>query len=206
VLGVQGARACLLRDIPFSAIYFPAYAHLKPRFADENGYNHPLSLLVAGAIAGMPAASLVTPADVIKTRLQVVAREGQTTYSGLMDAARKIYAEEGFAAFWKGAIARMCRSSPQFGVTLVTYELLQRVFYVDFGGSHPTGSEAQVTQSIGDMKSEHPDHVGGYEVAMPIFSGIESKFGLVLPKFSTGVVRAATRPPQSPASSQTPSS
>jgi solute carrier family 25 aspartate/glutamate transporter 12/13 len=60
-----------LRDIPFSAIYFPAYAHLKPMFADENGYNHPWSLLVAGAIAGMPAASLVTPADVIKTRLQV---------------------------------------------------------------------------------------------------------------------------------------
>ena len=66
----QGSRACFLRDIPFSAIYFPAYAHLKPRFADENGYNSPLSLLVAGAIAGMPAASLVTPADVIKTRLQ----------------------------------------------------------------------------------------------------------------------------------------
>lgn len=44
----------------------------------------------------MPAASLVTPADVIKTRLQVVAREGQTTYNGLFDATRKIYAEEGF--------------------------------------------------------------------------------------------------------------
>ena len=59
----KGARACLLRDIPFSAIYFPAYAHLKPRFADDTGYNSPLSLLVAGAIAGMPAASLVTPAE-----------------------------------------------------------------------------------------------------------------------------------------------
>ena len=35
----QGSQACLLRDIPFSAIYFPAYAHLKPMFADENGYN-----------------------------------------------------------------------------------------------------------------------------------------------------------------------
>lgn len=32
--------------------------------------------------------------------------------------------------------ARMCRSSPQFGVTLVTYELLQRWFYVDFGGQY----------------------------------------------------------------------
>ncbi|GBP98149.1 Calcium-binding mitochondrial carrier protein Aralar1 [Eumeta japonica] len=29
-------------------------------------YNHPLTLLAAGAIAGVPAASLVTPADVIK--------------------------------------------------------------------------------------------------------------------------------------------
>merc|ERR1719443_733295 len=39
----KGSRACFLRDIPFSAIYFPAYAHLKPAFADENGYNSPLS-------------------------------------------------------------------------------------------------------------------------------------------------------------------
>ena len=30
--------------------------------------------------------------------------------------------------------ARVFRSSPQFGVTLLTYELLQRLFYVDFGG------------------------------------------------------------------------
>lgn len=99
----KGARACLLRDVPFSAIYFPAYAHTKASLADENGYNHPLSLLVAGAIAGIPAASLVTPADVIKTRLQVVARAGQTTYTGVLDAASKIYKEEGFRALWKGA-------------------------------------------------------------------------------------------------------
>lgn len=31
--------------------------------------------------------------------------------------------------------ARVFRSSPQFGVTLFTYELLQRLFVVDFGGS-----------------------------------------------------------------------
>lgn len=67
----QGARACLLRDVPFSGIYFPMYAHIKAKFADEGGYNTPLSLLCAGAIAGVPAAALVTPADVIKTRLQV---------------------------------------------------------------------------------------------------------------------------------------
>lgn len=102
----KGARACLLRDVPFSAIYFPAYAHTKAAFADEDGYNHPLTLLAAGAIAGVPAASLVTPADVIKTRLQVVARQGQTTYTGVLDATRKIWAEEGPRAFWKGTTGK----------------------------------------------------------------------------------------------------
>jgi len=179
----KGSRACFLRDIPFSMIYFPAYAHLKPAFADENGYNSPLSLLTAGAIAGMPAASLVTPADVVKTRLQVVARAGQTTYTGLTDAVRKIYVEEGFAAFWKGAVARMCRSSPQFGVTLVTYEMLQRYLYIDFGGSRPTGGVSESTAGVA-VKSDNPDHVGGYQLARPIFTGVETKFGLMLPKFT----------------------
>lgn len=184
----KGARACLLRDVPFSAIYFPAYAHTKAAFADEDGYNHPLTLLAAGAIAGVPAASLVTPADVIKTRLQVVARQGQTTYTGVLDAARKIMAEEGPRAFWKGTTARVFRSSPQFGVTLVTYELLQRMFYVDFGGSRPTGSDVAKTKTIDyDVKKVNVDHIGGYRAAIPMLNGIETKFGLSLPRFGSTI-------------------
>lgn len=53
-------------------------------------------------VIGAPAAYFTTPADVIKTRLQVVARAGQTTYSGVFDCARKILQQEGFRAFWKG--------------------------------------------------------------------------------------------------------
>lgn len=188
----KGARACLLRDMPFSAIYFPAYAHMKTKLADENGYNTPLSLFTAGVIAGIPSASLVTPADVIKTRLQVVAREGQTTYTGLVDAARKIYKEEGARAFWKGTAARVLRSSPQFGVTLVTYELLQRILYVDFGGTRPSGSEHNVpTAGVLDVdhKKSNPDHIGGYQAAIPILEGIETKFGLCLPKFSIATIQ-----------------
>lgn len=183
----KGSRACFLRDIPFSAIYFPAYAHFKSAFSDENGYNSPFTLLVAAALAGVPAAALVTPADVIKTRLQVQARAGQTTYSGVVDAARKIWREEGGRAFWKGAAARVFRSSPQFGVTLATYEILQRMFYVDFGGYRPAGSHSSVPIHPGELKSDNADHIGGYRLALPVFSGIESKFGLCLPKFRLAV-------------------
>ena len=64
----------------------------------------------------------------------MAARAGQTSYNGIFDCARKLRREEGFTAFFKGGPARIFRSSPQFGVTLLTYELLQRLFYVDFGG------------------------------------------------------------------------
>ena len=123
----RGASACLLRDVPFSAIYFPTYSHLKKDLFGESPTKKMgiLQLLISGAIAGMPAAYLTTPADVIKTRLQVDARKGDTTYNDIIDCARKVIREEGFKAFWKGGPARVIRSSPQFAVTLAGYELLQ---------------------------------------------------------------------------------
>uniref|UniRef100_A0A915MNI9 EF-hand domain-containing protein n=2 Tax=Meloidogyne incognita group TaxID=654580 RepID=A0A915MNI9_MELJA len=184
----KGSRACWLRDIPFSGIYFPVYAHMKLLTADSQGLNSPYSLLASAMIAGVPAAALVTPADVIKTRLQVASRAGQTTYTGVIDCFRKVKKEqllheEGPSSFWKGATARVFRSSPQFGVTLLSYELLQRVFYVDFGGTRPSGSETSTHATMLDQASANPHHIGGYKLAAATFSGIEHKFGLFLPRF-----------------------
>lgn len=92
----------MLRDIPFSMIYFPTYSHMKKNLADENGHNSPGSLFLAGFVAGVPAAGLCTPADVIKTRIKVKEKAGQTQYKGVIDAFFKIYKEEGPRAFWKG--------------------------------------------------------------------------------------------------------
>lgn len=133
ILGLyRGASACLMRDIPFSAIYFPAYAHLKKDTFGEGKNGKKLGfgqLLLSASIAGMPAAFLTTPADVIKTRLQVEARKGQATYKGITDCFSKTLKEEGPKAFFKGSLARVLRSSPQFGATLVAYEYLQvRIF------------------------------------------------------------------------------
>ena len=140
----KGASACLLRDVPFSAIYFPTYAHLKKDLFGE-GQNKRLGvlqLLTAGAIAGMPAAYLTTPCDVIKTRLQVEARKGESTYNGLTDCARKIYREEGYKAFFKGGVARILRSSPQFGFTLAAYEVLSKMLPL------PGSEEAELQKTL----------------------------------------------------------
>lgn len=125
----KGASACLLRDVPFSAIYFPTYSHLKRDYFGESPTKKlgVLQLLTAGAIAGMPAAYLTTPCDVIKTRLQVEARKGESSYTSLRHCATTIWREEGFKAFFKGGPARIMRSSPQFGFTLAAYEVLHNV-------------------------------------------------------------------------------
>ncbi len=166
ILGLyKGASACLLRDIPFSMIYFTAYSHLKTDVFGEgkNGKRlAPWELLLAGAGAGMPAAYFVTPADVIKTRLQVDARAGQQTYSGITDAFVKIMREEGPKALFKGGPARVFRSSPQFGVTLLAYEILQRNFRIDF------------EQMEADRSKTPKPHIGQ---AMKMMNDVGYKFG-----------------------------
>lgn len=83
--------------------------------------------------------------------------------------------------------ARVFRSSPQFGVTLVTYELLQRTFYIDFGGSRPAGSDVKTKSVDYDVKKINADHIGGYRAALPMLNGIETKFGLSLPRFGSTI-------------------
>jgi solute carrier family 25 aspartate/glutamate transporter 12/13 len=183
----KGASACLLRDIPFSAIYFPVYAHLKKDVFKESP-EHRLAiseLLIAGAAAGMPAAYFTTPADVIKTRLQVEAKKGQSSYNGIRDAARKIYAEEGFRAFFKGGPARIFRSSPQFGTTLMVYEVLQRAFPFDGASDSANKALAQVTAPAEDLSYLQSKN------ALKILLDVHYKFGIVPSNVSIpGVARA----------------
>ncbi|ROV87683.1 hypothetical protein VMCG_10556 [Cytospora schulzeri] len=151
----KGASACLLRDVPFSAIYFPTYSHLKRDMFGESPTKKLgiLQLLSAGAIAGMPAAYFTTPADVIKTRLQVEARKGDTTYTGLTHAAKTIWKEEGFRAFFKGGPARILRSSPQFGFTLAAYEVLQGVLPYP-GNKSQSHSPTGVAEAMSTLKEK----------------------------------------------------
>jgi len=121
-----GAGACLLRDVPFSVIYFTLYGRFKKAVKDEHGKVSPFALFMCGITAGAIASSGVTPADVIKTRLQVKSSTHQ--YKGIVDCFSRILKEEGPRALFKGIIPRMLIISPLFGITLATYEALQGFF------------------------------------------------------------------------------
>ena len=181
----RGAGACLLRDVPFSAIYFPTYNHLKRDFFGESQTKKlgVLQLLTAGAIAGMPAAYLTTPSDVIKTRLQVEARKGETKYKNIRDCAHRIFTEEGVRAFFKGGPARVLRSSPQFGFTLAGYEFLQKL--LPMPGSHSgEGPSGHTGPTVGLKEAKAPLPYLRSRNALKIILDLDQNFGS--PKIPNG--------------------
>jgi solute carrier family 25 aspartate/glutamate transporter 12/13 len=122
----RGATACLLRDVPFSAIYFPTYSALRHLLDAENDQPTNANIWLAGTFAGIPAAALTIPADVIKTRLQSTRPDGEVLYyySGIRDCVTKMYHQEGWRSFFRGGTARVLRLAPQFGISLMAYEQL----------------------------------------------------------------------------------
>jgi len=132
-LGVRGlyygAPATLLRDVPFSMIYFSLYGRLKRHFTDVDG-NIPIpKIFLSSCIAGVIGASAATPMDVIKTRLQVKPKPGDPVYTGIVDCFQQILSKEGKSAFFKGVIPRCLIISPLFGIALVVYEFQKKYFF-----------------------------------------------------------------------------
>uniref|UniRef100_W5NIM3 Mitochondrial glutamate carrier 2 n=1 Tax=Lepisosteus oculatus TaxID=7918 RepID=W5NIM3_LEPOC len=117
--------AMLLKDVPFSVIYFPLFANLNDLGRSKPEEKAPfMHSFMAGCLAGSVAAVAVTPLDVIKTRLQTLRKGvGEDSYSGILDCTRRIWSREGPSAFLKGAACRALVIAPLFGIAQGVYYL-----------------------------------------------------------------------------------
>jgi hypothetical protein len=74
------------------------------------------------------AASGSTPLDVIKTRLQATPPPGVLPYKGWLPTVKRIVAEEGAGALFKGIGPRSIIIAPLFGIALMVKETLANAF------------------------------------------------------------------------------
>lgn len=122
----KGASATMFRDVSFSIIYFPLFAHLNslgPRRRDDEKASVFWASFLAGCAAGSIAALAVNPIDVVKTRLQLLNNSLEESYTGMGDAFKKIYKKETPTAFFKGAACRVMYIAPLFGIAQTVYYL-----------------------------------------------------------------------------------
>ncbi|XP_017041163.1 mitochondrial glutamate carrier 1 [Drosophila ficusphila] len=124
ILGLyKGIGATGVRDITFSVVYFPLMAIINdkgPRKTDGSGEAVFYWSMLAGLLAGMTAAFLVTPMDVIKTRLQA---DSERRFNGILDCVGQILKNESVTAFFKGGLCRMMVVAPLFGIAQMFYFL-----------------------------------------------------------------------------------
>lgn len=119
----KGLGATLMRDVPFSVVYFPLFANLnrlgKPSPEESSPFYW---AFLSGCAAGSTAAVAVNPCDVVKTRLQSLNKgSSEESYKGVVDCISKIMQKEGPSAFLKGAGCRALVIAPLFGIAQVMY-------------------------------------------------------------------------------------
>ncbi|XP_028303209.1 solute carrier family 25 member 55a isoform X2 [Gouania willdenowi] len=119
----KGLGATLIRDVPFSVVYFPLFANLNKLGKPSPNESSPFYwAFLSGCAAGSTAAVAVNPCDVVKTRLQSLQKgAGEESYNGVLDCVSKIMRKEGPSAFLKGAGCRALVIAPLFGIAQVMY-------------------------------------------------------------------------------------
>jgi hypothetical protein len=124
--GVRGLYSAfaptLMRDIPFGLAFFPMHATATSYLQDRARMSPFVATLVSGCGVGAFTAGAVTPADVIKTRMQ--AEGGMARYGTTMNAFRTVVKTEGWRSLYKGAIPRMLVLAPTFGLSMGFYQLI----------------------------------------------------------------------------------
>lgn len=64
---------------------------------------------MAGAFSGIFTTSVMAPGERIKCLLQVQQGSGEVKYNGMVDCAKKLYAEGGIRSIYKGSLATLLR-------------------------------------------------------------------------------------------------
>ena len=111
-------------SIPFNAIQFTVYEHIK-KFANPRNEYSPQTHIAAGGIAGAVAAAVTTPLDVAKTILQTRGTSTEAdirNVGGMVDAFKVIWTRDGIKGFARGLTPRVLTIMPSSALCWLSYE------------------------------------------------------------------------------------
>ncbi|NXD90079.1 S2540 protein, partial [Chaetorhynchus papuensis] len=125
-----GWTSTVLRDVPFSALYWYNYERFKKMMCKKIGANEPTFFIsfTSGAASGSIAAVITQPFDVMKTHRQTQLWESETLKIPQRDSTstwavmRKILASNGIAGLYAGIIPRLIKVAPACAIMISTYE------------------------------------------------------------------------------------
>ncbi|KAG7317888.1 hypothetical protein KOW79_018923 [Hemibagrus wyckioides] len=132
----RGLGPTLLRDVPFSAMYWFNYEKGKAWLCRYNKTTEPTFSItfISGAVSGSIASIATLPFDVVKTRRQVELGElrakklSPQASSSTYNVMKRIVAESGVQGLFAGFMPRLIKVAPACAIMISTYEFGKAFF------------------------------------------------------------------------------
>lgn len=127
----RGWASTVLRDCPFSAIYWFSFERFKPMYNKYNVNNQEssMSTFLAGSTAGLIAATISHPFDVMKTKQQSLFPSSTMQMQPPVQALSlgSILKVEGIAGLYRGLGLRLFTVIPSCGILITVYEAIKTI-------------------------------------------------------------------------------
>jgi len=127
----KGLIPTLVRDVPYSAMGYGLYEEYIKLWKALTGLerDNKVVTILAGACAGTSATVITHPCDILKTRFQFaqVSTIKQNQYTGMFQAFKSIYLEEGVLGFFRGMGPRLSKRVLSFPLAWTIYEQLKLI-------------------------------------------------------------------------------
>jgi len=118
----SGLSPTLVMAVPNTVVYFTSYDQLKLAFGYKNGQkNSKLIPFMCGGIARSIAITVISPLELIRTKIQ----SEQMTYKQTKDAVMTSIRHQGWRSLWNGWGAMMWRDVPFSATYFTLYETMK---------------------------------------------------------------------------------
>lgn len=128
----RGWVSTVLRDVPFSMIYWFNYESLKSfLLKKQNNQNlSSKSVFFCGASAGSIAALITCPLDVVKTyrQIQLGEKDAHKHARKTWNIIRQIYKTKGVSGLFAGATPRVAKVAMSCAIMITTFEYFKNLF------------------------------------------------------------------------------
>lgn len=149
----KGNLVTIAHRLPYSSVNFYAYERYRSLLKSIPGLeNHRRSAsadilvhFVGGGLAGMTAASVTYPLDLVRTRL--AAQRSTIYYQGIWHALRTICRDESFFGLYKGLGATLLGVGPSIAISFSVYETLRSYWH----SQRPDDSPIMVSLACGSL-------------------------------------------------------
>ena len=123
----RGLSPTLAMSIPANVIYFTGYDWLRysPRSMIQKNVADDYAPLAAGSVARIAAATVISPIEMFRTRMQAYAGGDAGVFAQTFGGLRNMVHAEGYTSLWRGLTLTMWRDVPFSGIYWWGYETMR---------------------------------------------------------------------------------